>query len=194
MTKRLNRGTAPGRARHYEHMRPGSFKPGHRKLGGRKRGTPNALSADYKKAILEAAYRIGEDGNGKDGLVGYLQWIALYHTGVYLTVIFPSLLKPEADDEDTPDQPRLKKEDIDQWIQDYLGITGRGPTDTQNVEAGSDSSWAWTGQPSPVGPLMDVAVKNPEAFCKLIVAAFLSTRPKKNRDRPVNSGVRASMA
>jgi hypothetical protein len=60
------RGTAPGRARPADD-RPGSFKPGRRKQGGRKRGTPNLFSIDYKKAIIEAAYRVGHDGNGKDG-------------------------------------------------------------------------------------------------------------------------------
>ena len=66
----FTRGSAWGRAQP-EHLRPGSFKRGHEKRGGRKRGTPNLLSVDYKKAILEAAYRIGYDGNGKNGVCGY---------------------------------------------------------------------------------------------------------------------------
>ena len=70
MTNRFMRGRAPGRAQP-AYLRPGSFKQGHEKRGGRKRGTPNLLSIDYKKAILEAAYRIGQDGNGKNGVVGY---------------------------------------------------------------------------------------------------------------------------
>ena len=71
MTNPFKRGSAPDRARP-AYLRPGSFKKGREKRGGRKRGTPNFFSADYKKAILEAAYRIGRDGNGKDGVVGYL--------------------------------------------------------------------------------------------------------------------------
>jgi hypothetical protein len=48
-------------------QRPGSFEPGHKKLGGRKKRTPNRISPSHKKAIREAAHRIGSDGNGKDG-------------------------------------------------------------------------------------------------------------------------------
>ena len=83
MTDRKKRGSAPGRER-AANQRPGSFKPGHKKQGGRKRGTPNALTADYKKAAMEAAYRVGEDGNGKDGLVGYLKWVAMCHPATSL--------------------------------------------------------------------------------------------------------------
>jgi hypothetical protein len=70
MTDAFTRGTAPGRARDAS-QRPGSFKPGHAKVGGRKKGTPNALSVDYKNAVLAAAYFVGRDGKGADGLVGY---------------------------------------------------------------------------------------------------------------------------
>jgi hypothetical protein len=78
------RGSAPGRAQP-AYLRPGSFKQGHEKRGGRKRGTPNLLSIDYKKAILEAAYRIGQDGNGKNGVVGYLLWVAERHPQIFFT-------------------------------------------------------------------------------------------------------------
>jgi hypothetical protein len=56
MTDPFGRGSAPDRAR-YPCERPGSFKPGHEKRGGRKKGTPNKISPDTKKALLEAAYR-----------------------------------------------------------------------------------------------------------------------------------------
>ena len=58
MASRFKRGSAPGRARS-EDQRPGSFKKGHKKRGGRQRSTPNKFSAEYKKNILEAVYRIG---------------------------------------------------------------------------------------------------------------------------------------
>ena len=58
MADRLKRGSAPGRARS-EDQRPGSFKKGHKKRGGRQRGTPNKFTAEFKKDILEAAHRIG---------------------------------------------------------------------------------------------------------------------------------------
>jgi hypothetical protein len=72
MTNPWKRGSAPERARKAD-QRPGSFKPGHKKLGGRKRGTPNVFSADFRTAIIHAAHGIGSDGNGKDGIVGYVK-------------------------------------------------------------------------------------------------------------------------
>jgi len=51
----FTRGTAPGRARP---PHQGSFKRGHPKHGGRKEGTPNAISARARKAIAAAAKRI----------------------------------------------------------------------------------------------------------------------------------------
>lgn len=51
-------------------------KPGSRKTGGRKRGTPNKTTAALKDAILDAATAVGHDGDGKDGLTGYLRRVA----------------------------------------------------------------------------------------------------------------------
>jgi hypothetical protein len=50
-------------------------KPGERR-GGRRKGTPNKTTAALKEAILLAAEQTGEDGRGKDGLVGYLRHVA----------------------------------------------------------------------------------------------------------------------
>ena len=51
----FTRGTSPGRARPSHR---GSFKMGHAKRGGRKKGTPNAISPRARKAIAAAAKRI----------------------------------------------------------------------------------------------------------------------------------------
>jgi len=51
----FTRGTCPGRARPIHRA---GFKMGHAKLGGRKEGTPNAISARARKAIAAAAKRI----------------------------------------------------------------------------------------------------------------------------------------
>jgi hypothetical protein len=51
----FTRGTSPGRARPPHR---GSFKMGHEKRGGRKKGTPNAISARARKAIWAAAKRV----------------------------------------------------------------------------------------------------------------------------------------
>jgi hypothetical protein len=55
----------------------------------------NAFSSDYKKAILEAAYRVGNDGNGKDGVVGYFSWVGECHPAIFYTVLYISLLPLE---------------------------------------------------------------------------------------------------
>ena len=78
MPKKSMRGIAPGRARD-ANSRSGSFERYHSKRGGRQPGTRNAFSCDYKNTIFEAAHRIGYDGNGKNGLVGYFMWLAVFH-------------------------------------------------------------------------------------------------------------------
>lgn len=43
---------------------------------GRKAGTPNKTTALLKEAIILAAESVGQDGEGKDGLTGYLKHVA----------------------------------------------------------------------------------------------------------------------
>ena len=74
MTNPFNRGSAPGRARDAL-QRSGSFEPGHKKRGGRKKGSRNVISPEHKRALLEAAHRVGSDGNGRGGIVGYFTWV-----------------------------------------------------------------------------------------------------------------------
>jgi hypothetical protein len=57
-------------------QRPGTFKKGHQKLGGRKKGTPNRYNSDFIQSILQAAEQVGSDGKGKDGVDGYLRMLA----------------------------------------------------------------------------------------------------------------------
>jgi hypothetical protein len=64
-----------------------SFKPGHEKLGGRKKGTPNKTSRATKQTLLEVASYVGSDGNGKDGLVGYYTWLAKRHPRIFVTLL-----------------------------------------------------------------------------------------------------------
>lgn len=170
MANTCTRGSAPGRAQP-AHLRPGSFKEGHEKRGGRKRGTPNFFSIDYKKVILEAAYRIGEDGNGKNGVVGYLSWVAEYHPRIFCTLLI-NLLPLENAESDAPEEPRRTIEESNQRVRDYIGLTGKDRTKGQTVQVKSQSPWNWTGQPFPVGSLMQNAVENPKTFCTLLAAAF----------------------
>lgn len=43
---------------------------------GRPKGVPNRTTTALKDAILLAAEEVGEDGNGQDGLKGYLKGLA----------------------------------------------------------------------------------------------------------------------
>lgn len=43
---------------------------------GRPKGAPNRTTAVLKDAILLAAEQVGENGNGEDGLTGYLRMVA----------------------------------------------------------------------------------------------------------------------
>lgn len=51
----FTRGTSPGRARPHHRA---SFLRGHAKVGGRQKGTPNAISPSARKAITAAAKRL----------------------------------------------------------------------------------------------------------------------------------------
>lgn len=50
---------------------------------GRKKGVPNKTTALLKDAILQAADDVGYDGEGKDGLCGYLRAVAMKDTKAY---------------------------------------------------------------------------------------------------------------
>jgi len=47
------------------------FQKGHKKLGGRKKGVPNKNSHSLSKLFIAAADRLGSDGRGTGGHVGY---------------------------------------------------------------------------------------------------------------------------
>ena len=158
MSNPLNRGTTPDRARDAS-QRPGTFKPGHKKLGGRRKGTPNALSADYKTAILEAAYRVGRDGMGKNGIVGYFTRLLVRCPEVACILLFRVLLLQECGW--PPDDRPLTKEEINQHIRDLIGRANK--TGSGSPEPALTTQW-------PVRDLMRIAVKHPEDFGKLFAA------------------------
>jgi hypothetical protein len=47
------------------------FQKGHKKLGGRTKGVPNKNSQYLPKLFMAAAARLGSDGQGTDGAVGF---------------------------------------------------------------------------------------------------------------------------
>ena len=132
MANRSKRGSAPGRARS-EDQRPGSFKKGHKKRGGRQRGTPNKFSAEYKKDILEAAYRIGEDANGKLGLVGYLRWVARRYPRIFCGTL-GSVLELQELEIGLPQRERPTVEEFDEAVRAHIGLAGHDQTQTEPAE------------------------------------------------------------
>jgi hypothetical protein len=47
-----------------------TFAKGRQKSGGRRRGSVNKFTQELKECIMQAAAEFGEDGKGKDGVVG----------------------------------------------------------------------------------------------------------------------------
>ena len=177
MTSAFTRGSAPGRRRPVD-SRPGTFKPGHEKRGGRKRGTPNAMSSEYKMAILEAAYRVGNDGNGKDGIRGYFRWVCQHHIAIFFVELFSWLLEDDEDAESNTSAEPGTTGGINETIREWIEAK---PNRTKSQAVHPKSPGAWTGQDFPVSILMQAAVEKPRVFCRLFAAAFL--RPKTKRRR-----------
>jgi hypothetical protein len=195
-------GSTPDEARGAQE-RSGSFKKDHAKLGGRKRGTPNLLSPDYKKLLLEAAHRIGSDGDGKNGVVGYFRWVARYHPRVYAKQLLGRLVDLDNNLGEMPNEPSRTTEELDRSFYAYVGLSSRqpnaDPTDAARADSGtgytvpvpgplraksSQRDWNWTGRDDGTGSMMWLAVEKPNHFCKLLGQAFLSVPKNKRRTRP----------
>lgn len=54
---------------------------------GRKKGTPNKVTARIKEAVIMAAEEEGEDGAGKDGLKGYCRTLAREEKKAFATLL-----------------------------------------------------------------------------------------------------------
>jgi hypothetical protein len=65
------------------------WKKGRPKTGGRKKGVQNIITRELKDAIIKAAELHGQDGKGKDAVVGYLYGLAAMRQ----PVLFVSLLR-----------------------------------------------------------------------------------------------------
>jgi hypothetical protein len=83
MANRLTRGSAIGRSQH-ESQRPGSFKKGHKKLGGRKRGTPNVMTKEYKNSFIRL---FASDQKGDDDLLNLLKLVAIYNPRAFCKLL-----------------------------------------------------------------------------------------------------------
>jgi hypothetical protein len=70
------------------------------KTGGRKKGTPNKVSALLKDAILTAA----EEAGGKEGLIGYLRQQAKNNPAPFMGLLGKVLPMQIAGDQENPVQ------------------------------------------------------------------------------------------
>jgi hypothetical protein len=105
-----------------------------------------------------------------------------------LTVLLITLLPLEFVESNLPEEPRWTKEEINDWLRDYIGLTSENRTRGQTVDVESQSPSDWTGQPFPVGSLMQTAVAAPASFCKLLTATI--PRPTKRRRPPAGGAAR----
>lgn len=80
MTEHIERRPSP---RGGELLAPGKGQ----RSGGRKRGVPNKVTTALKEAILLAAEQVGQDGEGKNGLAGYLSTIARTQPKVFVGLL-----------------------------------------------------------------------------------------------------------
>jgi hypothetical protein len=175
MTNPFKRGSAPDRARP-DYARPGSFKTGHEKLGGRKLGTPNKISANHRKAVLEAAYRVGNDGNGKDGVLGYFLWVGRRFPEIIYTRLLVACLEMEANGS-MPEEPRQSVEELNAWIRNYIGIADAKRTNRKTADSRSRAHSS--GPDFEVDGLMRLAVEKPRVFCDLFIAVLARTPTKR---------------
>ena len=89
----------------------------------RQKGTPNALSPEYRNAVLEAAYRVGIDGNGLGGIVGYCMWIAACYPQVYILALIRLLELENSHVADTP-RPSPTVDGINERLRSAIGLCG----------------------------------------------------------------------
>ena len=74
--------------------------------GGRKKGVPNKLTTILKDALLLAAEQVGEDGEGKDGIVGYLRNIARTQPKTFAALL--GRLLPYQTNESPPEEVKYR--------------------------------------------------------------------------------------
>lgn len=75
------------------------------KTGGRCAGTPNKTTRVLREAILTAAEQEGSDGNGADGLTGYLRSIAQSDVKAFAMLLGKVLPMQVGVDPDSPGMP-----------------------------------------------------------------------------------------
>ena len=76
---------------------------------GEKKGVPNLLTRDLKEMIREAMERVGSDGEGKDGGLGYLITLAKEEKQVFATLV-RAILPTTINANVTVDKPYVTEE------------------------------------------------------------------------------------
>jgi hypothetical protein len=163
-------------------QRPGTFEPGHQKFGGRKKGTPNSISAEEKKAIVEAMYRIGSDLNGKDGVLGYFMWLATQRRTDFVSLLIHLILM-EGRGGPLFAEMDFSAEEHSESLKEFIAFSDDRPrqnTASANYDA---DPFSWTGQKPPVSTLMDRAVRKPDEFCQLVASAFFASKSERRQRR-----------
>jgi len=56
-------------------------------LNGRPKGVKNKITRELKEAIVTAAELVGANQKGRDGLVGYLSWMAMKHPALFARLL-----------------------------------------------------------------------------------------------------------
>src|SRR5271169_3585295 len=158
MTNPFNRGSSPGRVRDTL-QRSGSFEPGHKKRGGRKKGSRNVISPEHKMALLEAALRVGSDGNGRDRIVGYFTWVGERDLTFFYVDLWIRLLELQIHEEAMSAAPAGTTNEPGDRKKQPMAFELRGGPDDE------------------VQDLMNLAIERPKQFCKAFCAALL-TPPK----------------
>ena len=177
MTSRFNRGSSPGRARDASQL-SGSFEAGHKKLGGRKKGTRNLISPEHKWALLEAAHRVGSDANGKDGVAGYFTWAVKRDPTLFYVDIWSRSLELDLHEAAVSTEARGITNEADDEIRSPSGRTKQRSPFKSLRERPDDE----------VQALMRLAVERRKDFCKMLCAALL-TPPKNWRARARRRGL-----
>ncbi len=173
MTNPFNRGSARDRARQAWQL-PGSFEPGHAKRGGRKKGARNLITPEHKAALLEAADRVGYDGNGKDGAVGYFTYVAERDPDFFYIKLYPGgCIDLEIHEAAMRIEARRTNELHDETPRPSVRTKKPRRREVPDAE---------------VQGLMGLAMEQYKSFCRLFIAAFL-TPPKGWRVRARKAGV-----
>jgi hypothetical protein len=101
-------------------QRPGTFKKGHKKLSGRKKGTPNRINGNLIERIMQAAEQVGSDGKGNNGVDGYLQMLADKKTGYFVGLLRQAVQKqvPTIEPENEVIYSTAQAPQVEAWLEE----------------------------------------------------------------------------